>query len=59
MKKIDSWLTKVRQMNKLNLQEMEFRHVKLNFQQKGIQKISLLELIQNNSHSKQSCACAL
>ena len=36
---------------KLNFQQMEFRHVKLNFQQTEIQQLQLLEPIQHNSHS--------
>ena len=59
MNRFDSRLTKVRQMNKLNFQQMEFRHVKLNFQQKEMQQMQLLEPIQHNSQSLQSCATAL
>ena len=33
-------------MNRLNFQQMEFRHVKLNFQQKEMQQMQLLEPIQ-------------
>ena len=38
-------------MNRSNIQQMEFRHVKLNFQQKESQQMPLLEPIQHNSHS--------
>ena len=38
-------------MNRLNFQQMEFRHVKLNFQQKEMQQMQLLEPIQHNFQS--------
>ena len=38
---------------------MEIRHAKLNFQQKEMQEMQLLEPIQHNSQSLQSCATAL
>ena len=40
-------------MNRLNFQQMEIRHVKLNFKQKEIQQMHLLEPIQHNSQSLQ------
>ena len=55
----DSWLRNVCQMNRLNFQQIQFRHVKLNFQQKEIQQMPLLEPIQHNSQSLLSCATAL
>ena len=35
-------------MDRLNLQQMEFGHVKLNFQQKEMQQMQLLEPIQHS-----------
>ena len=46
-------------MNRLNFQQMEICHAKLNFQQKEMQQMPLLEPIQHNSQSLQSCATAL
>ena len=38
-------------MNSLNFQQMEIHHVKLNFQQKEMQQMQLLETIQQNFQS--------
>ena len=38
-------------MNRLYFQQVEFRHVKLNFQQKEMQQMQLLEPIQHNFQS--------
>ena len=38
-------------MNRLNFQQMKFRHVKLNFQQKEMRKMQFLEPIQHNFQS--------
>ena len=46
-------------MNWSIFQQMEIRHVKLNFQQKEMQEMQLLEPIQHYSRSLQSCATAL
>ena len=46
-------------MNRSNFQQMEIRHVKLIFQQREMQEMQLLEPIQYNFQSLQSCATAL
>ena len=38
-------------MNRLNFQQMKFRHEKLNFKQKEMQQMQLLEPIQHNFQS--------
>ena len=38
-------------MNRLNFQQMEICHAKLNFQQKEMQEMQLLEPIQHNFKS--------
>ena len=45
-------------MYRSNFQQVEIRHVKLNFQQKEMQEMQLLEPIQHNSQSLQEGAAA-